>query len=162
LAKSSTLATPPTIRIKREKWKNGLHSVARDESGHWITTRKWHSQKDTEAVKDYVVLKVSFPKEYKKKTTVTKATKSDFKRTGVRPNKYIYLMQSKYGNEFRRFSMTSEELFEMNETNKKYLFNRTRDEYAKGGSPIKLKILRIYNAIDGSVIKTYIGQKYEQ
>lgn len=152
------------IKIKRESWKNGLHSVARDNLGRWVTTRKWHSKKDTEIVKDIIVLRVSFPKEYVKRE---KAVKTVFKRTGIKPEKYVYLLQAKtdesskrkYDANYLSFSMTSSVLLEMNESNKISLFAATRHAY--GDSPIKFRIIRIYDSRDNSIVKKYVGQKFE-
>lgn len=163
------LATAPVIRVKRESWKNGLHSVARDIFGRWVTTRKWHSKKDTEKVRDIVVLKVSFPKEVKKYMGVPAPKKSSFSRTtDTNLNKYVYLLQAKTdrtsklkydGVDYLTFSMTSTELFEMNENNKISLFASVRHAY--GDSPIKLRLLRVYNAITGETVRKYIGQRFE-
>jgi hypothetical protein len=157
--RSPKINAQPEISVKREIWKNNrAYSVAR-ESGRWVKVKKWHSKKDTEEVKTYVIYIKQYPEKKYRKPLPSKPYGYNFKRTGIKPDKYVYLLQAKFDKEYRTFSMTSTELYEMNENTKISLFSATRQAY--GDSPIKLKLLRVYNSITGEIIRKYTGQRFE-
>ena len=151
------------IKIKRESWKNGLHSVAR-LNGKWVATRRWHGKKDTERVKDIVVHIESFRETYKP----SKPVQPSF--TGFRKSKnnldifmydrYVYLIQAKFdGGDVRTYSMTSSQLYNMDKDMKINLFSAARHAY--GDSPAKFRLLKIYNSRIMQNVKTFIGQRYQ-
>jgi len=159
--RSPKVDAPPEISVKREIWKNGAHSVARDSLGHWITTRKWHSKKDTEEVKTYVVYIQAQPEKKYRKPLPAKPYGYDFKISGLRPEKYVYYMQSHFGKEYSNFSITSSELYIMDGKTKEYLFNMTKKAYIQEfGYPDEnhfenLRLLRIYNSRTMETLRSY-------
>jgi len=159
--RSPKIDAPPEISVKREIWKNGrAYSVAR-ESGRWVKVKKWHTKKDTEEVKTYVVYIQAQPEKKYRKPLPTKPYGYDFKISGIRPEKYVYSMQSHFGKEYRNFSMTSSELYTMDKSAKDYLFNMTKKAYIQEfGYPDEnhfenLRLLRIYNSNNTITIRSY-------
>jgi len=159
--KLSAQATPPEIRVKRELWVNGLHSVAR-LNGRWVATRKWHTKKDTGIIKDIVVHIESFPETYKPKKRKEKPKPSfAFKITGIRPEKFVYLMQSHFGKEYRCYSMTSSQLYTMNSNVKEYLFDVTKRayieefKYPNEDHFDNLRLIKIYNSHTMETLRSY-------
>lgn len=144
----------PTISVKRESWKNGYHTVAR-RSGRFVATRKWSSKKDTQIIEDIVVHIESFPETYKPSKQKKKVSLSyNFHRTGIRPDKYVYVLLAKFGKEFRNFSMTSNELYRMDESARASLYAQTKHAY--NDSDLEdLRIIRIYNSYTMENIRRY-------
>jgi hypothetical protein len=159
--RSPKIDAPPDISVKREIWKNGAYSVARDSLGHWITTRKWHGKKDTEEVKTYVVYIQTQPEKKYRKLLPKKPYGYNFNLTGIRPEKYVYLMQSHFGKEYRCFSMTSSEIYTMNENTKEYLFEMTKKAYIEEfkypdeNHFENLRLLKIYDSRTMETLRSY-------
>jgi len=159
--RSPKVDAPPEIRVKREIWKNGrAYSVAR-EYGRWVKVKKWHTKKDTEEVKTYVVYIQTYPEKKYRKPLPKKPYGYNFNLTGIRPEKYVYLMQSHFGKEYRCFSMTSSEIYTMNESTKEYLFEMTKKAYIEEFKyPDEdhfenLRLLKIYDSRTMETLRSY-------
>lgn len=150
----------PKIKIKREIWNGKAYVVAR-QHGRFVKVQKWHSKKDTEEVKTYVVYIQAQPEKKYRKPLPAKPYGYDFKISGLRPEKYVYSMQSHFGKEYRNFSMTSSELYTMDGKAKDYLFNITKRAYIQEfGYPDEnhfenLRLLRIYNSRTMETLRSY-------
>jgi hypothetical protein len=153
------------ITIKRELWtikktgKKSYYSTAR-KNGRWVSTKKWHDKTTTEELKTYVVYIQEYPEE-KYRKPIPREYRYDFKRTDIRPEKYVYLMQSNFGNEYRNYSMTSSQLYTMDARTKEYLFNMTKKTYVEEfrypneDHFDNLTLIKIYDSHKMETIRSY-------
>lgn len=153
------------ITIKRELWtikktgKKSFYSVAR-KNGRWVATKKWHGKTTTQELETYVVYIQEYPEE-KYRKPIPREYRYDFKRTDIRPEKYVYLMQSHFGNEYRNYSMTSSQLYRMDARTKEYLFNMTKKTYVEEfrypneDHFDNLTLIKIYDSHKTETVRSY-------
>ena len=126
--------------------------------------KKWASlsNQDRIDIMNHIPLyKIAQPEKKYRKPLPAKPYGYDFKISGLRPEKYVYSMQSHFGKEYRNFSMTSSELYTMDKSAKDYLFNITKKAYIQEfGYPDEnhfenLRLLRIYNSRTMETLRSY-------
>lgn len=140
----------PDYSVKRETWKGkrpGYYSVARDISGAFLSTGKWHSVESTKKIK-----KVA-------KKNVLKVRFTSYK------SQFTYVVSSKIGSSFRTLTISSTKKYNgKSESFKKQLYHAIAKKYKILDSPeamkiVKMKLLSIYDGVN--IIKTEVSNAYQ-
>lgn len=137
-------ASSTSVSHRREKWKNGYHSVAR-KNGRFIATTKWQGKSST----DYIDWKIQQKTpEYKKDEKLTPFVPWD--------SKWIYVVtaKDKAGNE-KHLVASSPDFLKMpkGSTNRKMLFDYLKKKYDDYDFSTKtMKLHMSYNTDTGERI----------
>jgi hypothetical protein len=122
-SKKTSQISVSSTRIKRETWKTGYQSVARNSKGHFIATTKWHSSKDTEHIRSKLEEKRV---EYRASREVRGAPR-ERKKGGI----WRYFVLIHFENEQIRGGVTIGRYYDpSNESDRRELNAKIRSEYS--------------------------------